>query len=155
MPESQQIGALCVTAGPSGTNAITGVVGGWLDSSPCLFYPVRCATTPLHAGPRGHPRGDQDFDIVRSIDRMTKYSEMVIDPLRIRYCLEKALYLANIRTSWPDLAGHTRWMYRRVCRHGAALVKLDVRGPGGGQNWLGAAYRWYNHTRRGCICRSN
>ena len=32
---------------------------------------------------------------MRSIDCMTKYSEMVIDPLRIRYCLEKALYLAT------------------------------------------------------------
>ena len=38
--------------------------------------------------------GDQEFDIVKSIDCMTKYSEMVIDPLRIRYCLEKAIYLA-------------------------------------------------------------
>ena len=39
--------------------------------------------------------GDQEFDICKAIDCMTKYSEMVIDPLRIRYCLEKALYLAK------------------------------------------------------------
>ena len=25
---------------------------------------------------------------------MTKYCEMVIDPMRIRFCMEKALYLA-------------------------------------------------------------
>ena len=32
-----KIGALCVTTGPGGTNAITGVVGGWLDSIPMLI----------------------------------------------------------------------------------------------------------------------
>ena len=31
-----KIAALCVTTGPGGTNAITGVVGGWLDSIPML-----------------------------------------------------------------------------------------------------------------------
>lgn len=39
--------------------------------------------------------GDQEFDICKSIDCMTKYSEMVIDPERIRFCLEKALYLSQ------------------------------------------------------------
>ena len=36
---------------------------------------------------------------------MTKYSEMVIDPMRIRYCLEKALYLASpgVRPCWLDI----------------------------------------------------
>ena len=32
-----KIAALCVTTGPGGTNAITGVVGGWLDSIPMLI----------------------------------------------------------------------------------------------------------------------
>ena len=32
---------------------------------------------------------------------MTKYSEMVIEPLKIRYCLEKALYLANTGRPGP------------------------------------------------------
>ena len=31
-----RIAAVCVTTGPGGTNAITGVVGGWLDSIPML-----------------------------------------------------------------------------------------------------------------------
>jgi acetolactate synthase-1/2/3 large subunit len=26
-----------VTTGPGGTNAITGLAGAWLDSTPCLF----------------------------------------------------------------------------------------------------------------------
>ena len=91
-----RIGLLCVTTGPGGTNAITGVVGGWLDSIPMLILSgqVRYDTTARWSGVGIRAMGDQEFDIVKAVDCMTKYSEMVIDPLRIRYCLEKALYLA-------------------------------------------------------------
>ena len=40
-----KIAALCVTTGPGGTNAMTGVVGGFLDSIPMLVIPVRCVLT--------------------------------------------------------------------------------------------------------------
>ncbi len=88
---------LCVTTGPGGTNAITGVVGGWLDSIPMLVISgqVRYDTTARWSGTGIRAMGDQEFDIVKSIDCMTKYSEMVIDPMRIRYCLEKAIYLSS------------------------------------------------------------
>ncbi len=91
-----KIGVLCVTTGPGGTNAITGVVGGWLDSIPMLVLSgqVRYDTTARWSGVGIRAMGDQEFDIVKAVDCMTKYSEMVVDPLRIRYCLEKALYLA-------------------------------------------------------------
>ncbi len=90
------IAALCVTTGPGGTNAITGVVGGWLDSIPMLVLSgqVRYDTTARWSGVGIRAMGDQEFDITRAIDCMTKYSEMVIEPEKIRYCLEKAIYLA-------------------------------------------------------------
>ena len=91
-----RIAAVCVTTGPGGTNAITGVVGGWLDSIPMLILSgqVRYDTTARWSGVGIRAMGDQEFDITRAVGCMTKYSEMVIDPMRIRYCLEKALYLA-------------------------------------------------------------
>ena len=94
-----RIAALCVTTGPGGTNAITGVVGGWLDSIPMfvLSGQVRYDTTARWSGVGIRAMGDQEFDITRSIDCMTKYSEMVIDPMRIRFCVEKALYLSPHR----------------------------------------------------------
>lgn len=87
---------LCVTTGPGGTNAITGVVGGWLDSIPMLVISgqVRYDTTARWSGVGIRSMGDQEFDITKSIACMTKYSEMVTDVLRIRYCLEKAIYLS-------------------------------------------------------------
>ncbi len=91
-----QIAAVCVTTGPGGTNAITGVLGGWLDSIPMLILSgqVRYDTTARWSGVGIRAMGDQEFDITKATDCMTKYSEMVIDPMRIRYCLEKAVYLA-------------------------------------------------------------
>ena len=91
-----KIGAVCVTTGPGGTNAITGVVGGWLDSIPMLVISgqVRYDTTARSTGLGIRAMGDQEFDICKAVESMTKYCEMVIDPLKIRYCLEKALFLA-------------------------------------------------------------
>ena len=45
--------------------------------------------------------GDQEFDICKAVSCMTKYCEMVIDPLRIWFCLEKALYLAQTGRPGP------------------------------------------------------
>ena len=56
---------------------------------------VRYDTTARCSGVGIRAMGDQEFDIVKAVDCMTKYSEMVLDPMRIRFCLEKALYLAQ------------------------------------------------------------
>ena len=92
-----RIAAVCVTTGPGGTNAMTGVVGGYLDSIPMLILSgqVRYDTTARSTGLAIRAMGDQEFDICKSAAAMTKYCEMVIDPARIRYCLEKALFLAT------------------------------------------------------------
>lgn len=92
-----QIAAVCVTTGPGGTNAITGVVGAWLDSIPMLVLSgqVRYDTTARWSGVGIRAMGDQEFDICQAVSSMTKYCEMVTDPRRIRFCLEKALYLAR------------------------------------------------------------
>ena len=93
--------ALCVTTGPGGTNAITGVLGGWLDSIPMfvLSGQVRYDTTARYNEQftDGYPLravGDQEFDITRSVDCMCKYAVMLEDPKEIRYVLEKAYFEA-------------------------------------------------------------
>ncbi len=88
---------LCVTTGPGGTNAITGVLGGWLDSIPMLVISgqVRYDNTARWSGTGIRSMGDQEFDILKAVDCMIKYGEMVIDPLRIRFCIEKSLYLSQ------------------------------------------------------------
>lgn len=93
-----KIASVCVTSGPGGTNAITGVMGGWLDSIPMfvLSGQVKRETT-LWAVPDLKLRalGDQEFDIIHTVGNMTKYCVMVTEPNDIAYHLEKAWYLAN------------------------------------------------------------
>lgn len=103
-----RIAAVCVTTGPGGTNALTGVVGGWLDSIPMFIISgqVRYDTTaryamrytgelPLRAV------GDQEYDIVKSVKPMTKYAVMVEDPMQIRCVMERAWHLATTGRPGP------------------------------------------------------
>lgn len=98
-----KIAAVCVTTGPGGINAMTGVAGGYLDSIPMFVVSgqVRYDTTARSTGLRLRAMGDQEYDITRSVSNMTKYCEMVIDPMRIRFCMEKALYLAYVGRPGP------------------------------------------------------
>ena len=93
-----KLAAVCVTSGPGGTNAITGVMGGWLDSIPMFILSgqVKRETT-IHACPELGLRqlGDQEFDIIGSVSNMTKYAQIVMEPEMIAYHLEKALYLSQ------------------------------------------------------------
>lgn len=98
---NNRIAALCVTTGPGGTNALTGVVGGWLDSIPMFVISgqVRYDTTARYAeqftdGLPLRAVGDQEYDIVKSAGPMTKYAVMIEDPKTIRYHLERAWHLA-------------------------------------------------------------
>ena len=99
---------LCVTTGPGGTNAMTGVVGAWLDSIPMIVVSgqVRYDTTARYSvqftgGLPLRAVGDQEYDIVKSAAPMTKYAVMIEDPLSIRYHLERAWHLATMGRPGP------------------------------------------------------
>ena len=93
---SGRIAAVCVTSGPGGTNAITGVLGGWQDSIPMFVVSgqVKRATTTWSTEVPLRQLGDQEYQIIDSVRPMTKYAVMVTDPEEIRYHLEKAWFLA-------------------------------------------------------------
>ncbi len=122
-----RIAAVCVTSGPGGTNAITGVLGGWLDSIPMfvLTGQVRYDTTARYAlpytGERLRAMGDQEYDVTRAVCAMTKYAVMVEDPLEIRYILEKAWHLATTGRPGPV------WIDVPVNFQGATIETDDLR----------------------------
>ncbi|MCR5102806.1 MAG: thiamine pyrophosphate-binding protein [Butyrivibrio sp.] len=105
---NNEIAAVCVTTGPGGTNAITGVLGGWLDSIPMFIISgqVRYDTTARYAqqytdGLSLRAVGDQEYDIVKSVAPMTKYAVMIENPNQIKYALEKAWNLATTGRPGP------------------------------------------------------
>lgn len=91
------IALCCVTSGPGGTNAITGVIGGYLDSVPMFVVSgqVKRETTIYATDLPLRQLGDQEFDIIHSVQNCTKYAAIVLDPNEIAYHLEKAFYLAT------------------------------------------------------------
>nr|HPM11580.1 thiamine pyrophosphate-binding protein [Paludibacter sp.] len=94
---SGKIGVVSVTTGPGGTNAMTGVLGQWLDSIPALYISgqVRFDTTVASTGLPLRQLGDQEINIIDIVRPITKYAVMVTDPQSIRFHLEKAIYLAT------------------------------------------------------------
>lgn len=92
-----RLAAVNVTTGPGSTNAITGVYGAYVDSMAMIVVSgqvkwetlVRSTNLPLRQ------LGDQEVDIIRMVEGVTKYAVVVKDPQSIRYHLERALYLAT------------------------------------------------------------
>ena len=96
---TNHLGVCMVTAGPGGTNAVTGVAGAWLDSTPMLVVSGQVKRPDRMFDREGRPLGMrqlgvQEVDIVSIIKPITKYAVTVLEPNDIRYHMEKAVYLA-------------------------------------------------------------
>lgn len=93
-------GQLCVTnvtTGPGGTNAITGVLGQWLDSIPGLYISGQIKTSTMKGTYPHLPLrqlGDQEADIVSIVRPITKYAITVTDPYEIKREMDKAIAIA-------------------------------------------------------------
>src|SRR5262245_61615400 len=94
---TNRLAAVNVTTGPGGTNAITGVFGAWVDSLGMVVVSgqVKWETLVRSTGLPLRQLGDQEVDIIRLVEPITKYAVMVTDPNSIRYHLERALHLAR------------------------------------------------------------
>ena len=91
-------GVLNVTTGPGSINALNGVFGAWTDSIPMLILSgqVKRETCMATYGLTDlRQLGDQEVDIVRIVNVITKYSVLVSEPESIAYNLERAWYLAQ------------------------------------------------------------
>lgn len=94
---NNKLGVCLLTSGPGGTNALTGTLCSWLDSIPVLNLSgqVNKSMSTNFTGLPLRQLGDQEFNIVELVSKMTKYAVQVNDPSRIRFELEKACYLAT------------------------------------------------------------
>ena len=86
-------GVVCVTTGPGGTNALTGVVGAWLDSVPMVVVSGQIKrATMITACPELKLRqlGDQEYNIVDAVRPMTKFATTVMSVEEVPEALAKA-----------------------------------------------------------------
>ena len=114
--ENEMCGVCYVTSGCGGTNALTGLLQAYQDSTPCLFISgqvKRKETTELSGLPL-RQFGVQEADIVSVVKPLSKYAIMLKDATDIRYECEKAYYLATSGRPGPvwldiplDIQGET------------------------------------------------
>jgi acetolactate synthase-1/2/3 large subunit len=92
---TNNIGVAIVTSGPGSTNAITGVAGAWIDSTPIMVISGQVKRSDL-TGNRGVRQfGVQEINITQIIKSITKYAITIMNPLEIKYHLQKAYYMAT------------------------------------------------------------
>src|SRR5215203_5100909 len=61
------LGVALVTTGPGSTNAVTGVVGAWQDSTPCLFISGQVKRADMKGDTGVRQMGVQEVDIVSMV----------------------------------------------------------------------------------------
>jgi len=98
---TNNIGVALVTTGPGSTNAITGVAGAWIDSTPVLVISGQVKRSDMIGEAGLRQLGNQEINIVSIVNPITKYAVTILEPESIRYHLEKAVYLARTGRCGP------------------------------------------------------
>ncbi len=89
------LGVALVTTGPAGTNVITGLLCSWNDSIPVIVISGQVASKFLIGDTGLRQRGTHEVNIIKIVESVTKYAVIVTDAYKIRYHLEKAVYLSR------------------------------------------------------------
>ncbi|MCR4558342.1 MAG: thiamine pyrophosphate-binding protein [Saccharofermentans sp.] len=87
-------GACLVTSGPGATNAITGLVGAYIDSIPVIYISGQAKRADLVGNQKIRQFGIQEVDIISLVSSYAKYAVQIKEPEDIRYELEKAAAIA-------------------------------------------------------------
>ena len=90
-----RIGACLVTTGPGGINALSGVASAWVDSLPILVMSGQVRSDLIADYSKIRQKGPQEGNVIEMAQPITKYALTLLDPRKVRYELEKALYLAK------------------------------------------------------------
>jgi len=118
------LGACLVSTGCASTNTLTGVLSAWQDAVPCIFISGQntLRETSRHTGIGVRSYGQQEADIVKIVESITKYAKMIERPEEIFEAMDAALALAcsgrkgpvwidvplDIQSALIDPASHVR-----------------------------------------------
>ena len=100
---SNGIGMAYSTAGPGGTNLVTGIANAYADSIPTLFMVGEKDLNELKGELRVRQKASQEIDIVEVAKPITKWSYQVKKKDEVRYTFEKALHIAMNERPGPVL----------------------------------------------------
>lgn len=94
---NQEIAAVCVSSGPGGTNAITGVLCAYMDSIPMIIISgqVRKDISISKLNPKLRFNGEQEHHIINTIKNLTKFSFQLVKASDTEKIFSKAIYFAK------------------------------------------------------------
>lgn len=98
-----KLGVAMATSGPGALNMLTGIGSCYFDSVPCLFITGQVNTYEYKFDQPVRQIGFQETDIVSIVKPIVKFAEMITDAHRIRYYLEKAVFVAQHGRPGPVL----------------------------------------------------
>lgn len=92
-----------ISTGCSSFNALTGVLCAWQDNIPSIFISGQnfLKETTSFTKSKKKTFGQQEANIIDNTKFITKFSTMVTNPKKIRYIIEKAIFLANQAPKGP------------------------------------------------------
>lgn len=100
---TNNLGVVTATCGPGATNTLTGVACSWIESTPLLVITGQCKRADMARDPELRQLGVQEVRITEMAKPVTKYTTVIEDPQKIRYELEKAVYIAREGRPGPVL----------------------------------------------------
>lgn len=100
---TNSLGVACTTCGPAATNTLTGVACAWIESTPLLVITGQVKRADMATDPSLRQLGVQEVRIVDMAKPITKYTTCITDPSRIRFELEKAVYMCKEGRPGPVL----------------------------------------------------
>lgn len=100
---TNNLGVVTATCGPGATNTITGIACSWIESTPLLIITGQCKRADMATDPDLRQLGVQEVRICDLVKPITKYATVIVDPNKIRYELERAVYLCREGRPGPVL----------------------------------------------------
>jgi len=88
-----KLGVAYVTAGPAALNTLTGVVGAYVDRSPCIVVSGQSKVAQAKVT-RPRQFALQGFNTLPIFEQVTKYAVMLDDVAQVKYQVEKCIHLA-------------------------------------------------------------
>ena len=119
-------GAVLVTTGPAGTNAITGLLSAWQESVPCIFLSGQARKEQTSYGKPIRQHGSQECAIIDIVKPITKATYFVEDPESVSGVLDEAFNTAisgRPGPVWIDLPVNLQWS--NVSQPAARLKLVD------------------------------
>jgi acetolactate synthase-1/2/3 large subunit len=89
------VGACLATVGPGAANALSGIMGAWVDSIPLLVFSGQVRRDLMADFSKVRQLGPQEGNAIDMARPVTKYAATIREPEAVRYHLERAWYEAT------------------------------------------------------------